>query len=151
KVILYMTDDPKWHAEGGHEWLNSGAYSKYKGHSVNLSGRPGFGEFSYDNFIEVMQNYPKLGGFWIDNENDYWKSHGLYAQIRQMRPSFTLDRKSTRLNSSHLGISYAVFCLKKKKEEMKAHDIEQRIAPARQAMAEVEAALTRIEETLASR
>src|ERR1035441_3433033 len=27
---------------------------------------------------------------------------------------FDLDRKSTRLNSSHLGISYAVFCLKKK-------------------------------------
>src|SRR5262245_63655202 len=27
----------------------------------------------------------------------------------------SLDRKSTRLNSSHLGISYAVFCLKKKK------------------------------------
>src|SRR5438045_4853839 len=27
-----------------------------------------------------------------------------------------LDRKSTRLNSSHLGISYAVFCLKKKNE-----------------------------------
>src|SRR5258705_6867119 len=29
----------------------------------------------------------------------------------------TQDRKSTRLNSSHLGISYAVFCLKKKKQE----------------------------------
>src|SRR5437899_9568933 len=29
--------------------------------------------------------------------------------------SAALDRKSTRLNSSHLGISYAVFCLKKKK------------------------------------
>src|SRR5258705_3943342 len=27
------------------------------------------------------------------------------------------DRKSTRLNSSHLGISYAVFCLKKKKRK----------------------------------
>src|ERR1039458_6717413 len=27
------------------------------------------------------------------------------------------DRKSTRLNSSHLGISYAVFCLKKKPEK----------------------------------
>src|SRR5205814_3094297 len=27
------------------------------------------------------------------------------------------DRKSTRLNSSHLGISYAVFCLKKKKQK----------------------------------
>src|SRR5258705_2100374 len=32
------------------------------------------------------------------------------ADLRQ-----TSDRKSTRLNSSHLGISYAVFCLKKKK------------------------------------
>src|SRR5437899_7313282 len=32
------------------------------------------------------------------------------------RPQFPCrDRKSTRLNSSHLGISYAVFCLKKKK------------------------------------
>src|SRR5262245_62873021 len=29
------------------------------------------------------------------------------------------DRKSTRLNSSHLGISYAVFCLKKKKKNIK--------------------------------
>src|SRR2546427_2275187 len=29
----------------------------------------------------------------------------------------TLDRKSTRLNSSHSQISYAVFCLKKKKNE----------------------------------
>src|ERR1022692_86123 len=29
----------------------------------------------------------------------------------------TLDRKSTRLNSSHLVISYAVFCLKKKKKK----------------------------------
>src|SRR5256885_2399982 len=38
------------------------------------------------------------------------------------------DRKSTRLNSSHLVISYAVFCLKKKKKSLgyamsKGHDI----------------------------
>src|SRR5205814_10118780 len=31
-----------------------------------------------------------------------------------INPTGDLDRKSTRLNSSHLGISYAVFCLKKK-------------------------------------
>src|SRR5690554_7365217 len=30
--------------------------------------------------------------------------------------SFEVDRKSTRLNSSHVRISYAVFCLKKKKK-----------------------------------
>src|SRR5690625_7075717 len=29
------------------------------------------------------------------------------------------DRKSTRLNSSHVAISYAVFCLKKKKENLR--------------------------------
>src|SRR5262245_65308462 len=34
-----------------------------------------------------------------------------------------LDRKSTRLNSSHLGISYAVFCLKKKKKRDKQQSI----------------------------
>src|SRR2546430_12931476 len=33
-------------------------------------------------------------------------------------PSFPQDRKSTRLNSSHSQISYAVFCLKKKKSEL---------------------------------
>src|SRR5437870_7833918 len=33
--------------------------------------------------------------------------------------AFTLDRKSTRLNSSHVAISYAVFCLKKKKKKKK--------------------------------
>src|SRR5258705_1185102 len=37
------------------------------------------------------------------------------------------DRKSTRLNSSHLGISYAVFCLKKKKTSHKViHALRQR-------------------------
>src|SRR5256886_3266822 len=35
---------------------------------------------------------------------------------RIVRAKRTLDRKSTRLNSSHSQISYAVFCLKKKKE-----------------------------------
>src|SRR5436309_13077497 len=30
-----------------------------------------------------------------------------------------LDRKSTRLNSSHVKISYAVFCLKKKKKQLR--------------------------------
>src|SRR3712207_8793048 len=31
------------------------------------------------------------------------------------------DRKSTRLNSSHANISYAVFCLKKKKNDLQIH------------------------------
>src|SRR5438477_5869305 len=34
------------------------------------------------------------------------------------------DRKSTRLNSSHMSISYAVFCLKKKKKNKKLYNIK---------------------------
>src|SRR5690348_18215688 len=45
---------------------------------------------------------------------------------RQIRPQHRVsdeqeDRKSTRLNSSHPSISYAVFCLKKKKQSTKMH------------------------------
>src|SRR5690606_40137274 len=54
-----------------------------------------------------------------------WCSHCLYgARVRLTRSTASLssrsprrrsiDRKSTRLNSSHVKISYAVFCLKKK-------------------------------------
>src|SRR5256885_16293822 len=41
---------------------------------------------------------------------------GLTGSSGAMRRRRTGDRKSTRLNSSHLVISYAVFCLKKKKD-----------------------------------
>src|SRR6266496_5048669 len=37
---------------------------------------------------------------------------------RPVRPGGARDRKSTRLNSSHVEISYAVFCLKKKKKKL---------------------------------
>src|SRR3712207_7088763 len=39
------------------------------------------------------------------------------------------DRKSTRLNSSHANISYAVFCLKKKKNTTKGQRINNKPAP----------------------
>src|SRR3712207_7290944 len=42
----------------------------------------------------------------------------LEAQRRPAPPPKTEDRKSTRLNSSHANISYAVFCLKKKKKKL---------------------------------
>src|SRR5215472_18643237 len=43
---------------------------------------------------------------------------GPLGRVQRRQPAAAAgarDRKSTRLNSSHLGISYAVFCLKKKK------------------------------------
>src|SRR5205807_9820234 len=47
------------------------------------------------------------------------KPHGLHASAEPREPADGQDRKSTRLNSSHLVISYAVFCLKKKKKKKK--------------------------------
>src|SRR5690242_20937879 len=39
------------------------------------------------------------------------------APLHKFEPLVIGDRKSTRLNSSHMSISYAVFCLKKKKNK----------------------------------
>jgi hypothetical protein len=61
---------------------------------VDLTSRDGFGEFSYDNFLEVMKRYPNLGGFWIDNDNQYWLDHNLYQQIYQERPGYTISNNN---------------------------------------------------------
>src|SRR2546429_7281916 len=45
-------------------------------------------------------------------------SPGLHAQAFILCKRIKIDRKSTRLNSSHGYISYAVFCLKKKKHKI---------------------------------
>src|SRR2546430_11891077 len=51
----------------------------------------------------------------------YWPSQNMYVYKEvwvhsTSRWLWLIDRKSTRLNSSHSQISYAVFCLKKKKQ-----------------------------------
>src|SRR5690349_23467161 len=55
-----------------------------------------------------------------DRLHSWWAvgSRGLAAHACQPRDrGLGIDRKSTRLNSSHVEISYAVFCLKKKKKK----------------------------------
>src|SRR5207253_4187904 len=48
----------------------------------------------------------------------------LLGKHRKLMPTaLERDRKSTRLNSSHVAISYAVFCLKKKKKNKNKHNI----------------------------
>src|SRR3712207_8905675 len=67
-----------------------------------------------------------IGWFWDDEQTSARRWAPDLVKERAMRKidslfplwallSFGLDRKSTRLNSSHANISYAVFCLKKKK------------------------------------
>src|SRR2546427_8785955 len=52
------------------------------------------------------------------------RGHGLHGRVEHLHGAGEgiaeeADRKSTRLNSSHSQISYAVFCLKKKKKKQK--------------------------------
>src|SRR5688572_31053958 len=50
-------------------------------------------------------------------EHDPDRRHDTLPGLTDLLPSARPDRKSTRLNSSHSQISYAVFCLKKKKKQ----------------------------------
>src|SRR3712207_8827049 len=51
------------------------------------------------------------GGAWLSSA----RVVRCWVKSRNERNPYRIDRKSTRLNSSHANISYAVFCLKKKK------------------------------------
>src|SRR2546426_7319602 len=52
---------------------------------------------------------------WTQSGVLWLRARGLWRRRQPARPQ--RDRKSTRQNSSHLVISYAVFCLKKKKKD----------------------------------
>src|SRR5690349_23841007 len=58
--------------------------------------------------------------------------YGAKTLLKNPRDAFALlDRKSTRLNSSHVEISYAVFCLKKKKTQNNKSKDPTSILPSR--------------------
>src|SRR5256885_10087686 len=59
---------------------------------------------------------------------DETKARAAFVAARAFVSS--LDRKSTRLNSSHLVISYAVFCLKKKQEPIRIKHMYSKNPPA---------------------
>src|SRR2546426_4863493 len=91
-------------------------------------------------FFSSRRRHTRLQGDWSSDvcssdlpRSIRWSGESAAAPIVEARPSLspcaarsiararrprarTRDRKSTRLNSSHLVISYAVFCLKKKKK-----------------------------------
>src|SRR3712207_7986325 len=58
------------------------------------------------------------GSFYAKLENSLGGRNLDYLVVNHVEPDHSGDRKSTRLNSSHANISYAVFCLKKKKNNI---------------------------------
>src|SRR3712207_7111128 len=69
----------------------------------------------FRSILDEVRRYPNLREVvWVQEEprNMGARAH-MSPRLLQILPAE--DRKSTRLNSSHANISYAVFCLKKKK------------------------------------
>src|SRR5258705_13272047 len=64
--------------------------------------------FPYTTLFRSPGEHARLPQILIGDDDVRGRAHPIVAEDLR-------DRKSTRLNSSHLGISYAVFCLKKKK------------------------------------
>src|SRR5436305_7754110 len=85
--------------------------------------------------IYTLSLHDALPIFRADNSSNGWTNSGLVVRRGQRlrisasgrvslgnnRYSTPEDRKSTRLNSSHVRISYAVFCLKKKTKQQNSH------------------------------
>src|SRR5699024_2154954 len=77
-----------------------------------------------DRFIlgfKVLQDAVKKR---VDKVKEIWATIKIAFRLVKdwvQRNVILIDRKSTRLNSSHVSISYAVFCLKKKKKNNKKH------------------------------
>src|SRR5260221_6523905 len=77
----------------------------YAIHEANLRSR-------FTDYGEIFRDRMVLAG--LITAADY---------VQALRRRRELDRKSTRLNSSHTVISYAVFCLKKKKQNKPTHTL----------------------------
>src|SRR5690606_40748568 len=71
--------------------------------------------------VNDVARYPEFlpwcAGAEVHEQNDAEIMASLDISKGGVRHRLTTDRKSTRLNSSHVKISYAVFCLKKKKKK----------------------------------
>src|SRR5947209_19972058 len=72
--------------------------------------RPGGGFWRPEKVVDLVK--PQIENYM---RSSAWSSEAAAGT----RFVWTIDRKSTRLNSSHANISYAVFCLKKKKKQHK--------------------------------
>src|SRR5437762_10440745 len=75
-------------------------------------------------YTTLFRSYVCWGAGIVDLDNDghpdlFFVTGNVYPEVERKLPQYAnrtpRDRKSTRLNSSHRCISYAVFCLKKKK------------------------------------
>src|SRR5690625_1832795 len=113
---MYFKLGFNWFISQDHEDLSNGFYTGLR--------------FAYAMYNQTVNEYPirlsnnqvyDYGSFPTENVSAYWAEIVLGARVRLLSNFYVdfsvRDRKSTRLNSSHVANSYAVFCLKKKKKK----------------------------------
>src|SRR3712207_572645 len=124
-----MTDSRKKIQKTEEEWQDQLTSEQYRVTRMKGTERPFSGEY-HDNKEEGIYRCVACGTPLFSSESKYDSGTGWPSfwepvdagnveteedRMLFMRRTEVQDRKSTRLNSSHANISYAVFCLKKKK------------------------------------
>src|SRR5436190_24276167 len=107
----------RWDAEGTfaklREQNRGGPTFSFMDGPITANGPSGVHHGLGRTLKDVFQRYKASQGHDLRYQNGF-DSQGLHVEVQVEK-----DRKSTRLNSSHTVISYAVFCLKKKKKTKK--------------------------------
>src|SRR5690606_39936922 len=93
------------------------SFEEYITHVTESTG--GFTKIVYDQTTgdAIFQEWDEITNTWVNVDNSKFETIVQANESQTLLVQTTeedLDRKSTRLNSSHVKISYAVFCLKKK-------------------------------------
>src|SRR2546428_10482193 len=127
---VFFTDEVETHALSGiHLLINKGEY-------VSIAGPSGCGKSTLLSILGLLDS-PTEGQYLLNNRPVAELAASERARVRNREIGFIFqsfkDRKSTRLNSSHDQISYAVFCLKKKKMIWSLAGSRNQIVPTRYA------------------
>src|SRR5256885_1072309 len=126
--MIELKNVSKWY--GSFQVLTDCSTNIQKGEVVVVCGPSGSGKSTLIKTINALEPFQK-GEIFVDgvavhdpktNLPQLRSRVGMVFQHFELFPHLSVtenltDRKSTRLNSSHLVISYAVFCLKKKKHK----------------------------------
>src|SRR5690606_39878662 len=124
RPVTVDADDPRVAQAVRHDqaWLARGTVPD-GGVDPATGADPGFRDMSARALLDLRlltrPNGASLAS-WYSKWRYTWPRDSAFA-VAAFTVTGHQDRKSTRLNSSHVKISYAVFCLKKKKKKKKKH------------------------------
>src|SRR5262245_29681937 len=119
--------DPKWKGKIAIEADDSDWFAALVGALGEERGIKLFREIAASNGFSVRKGHTLLTNLVSAGEVPLALTVFNYTAEQMKKKGAPIDRKSTRLNSSHLGISYAVFCLKKKKQQISDSPSERRV------------------------